>query len=425
MSTAQPAAAPRWGVLDFVERRAWGIPLPTRRLFLVLAWLTAGVLLVASLTGAWTVSRNAATIDGARDHGFLIARSTAAFRTNLAAADAIAARTLIAGGLETSESRRQYTTALLGASAALTDAALVATDDDREDIETLADGLVRYSGLVETARANARLGYPVGSAYLSQARTLANDELIPTAEQLRREGEQRVARAANDIGGLTGIVSVALLALATCGIVVASVIVAGRTRRMLHPALIVSTIAIALGTFVVIGSIARQVNALRTAATTDFADFVDVNDSAYLLSTLRTTEIAAVGARGSGAAIFNQFATGADDLRQRLEDDDRATPATRSAVGNYLDMVASVAETDAGGDNQAAIGMTLDGTSADAFEAANGAVTDELSGTADDLRRRIDRARDATVEPLIPLALGVLAALLAAAGILSRGRRYR
>jgi hypothetical protein len=425
VSTAQPAAAPRWGVLDFVERRAWGIPLPTRRLFLVLAWLTAGVLLVASLTGAWTVSRNAATIDGARDHGFLIARSTAAFRTNLAAADAIAARTLIAGGLETSESRRQYTTALLGASAALTDAALVATDDDREDIETLADGLVRYSGLVETARANARLGYPVGSAYLSQARTLANDELIPTAEQLRREGEQRVARAANDIGGLTGIVSVALLALATCGIVVASVIVAGRTRRMLHPALIVSTIAIALGTFVVIGSIARQVNALRTAATTDFADFVDVNDSAYLLSTLRTTEIAAVGARGSGAAIFNQFATGADDLRQRLEDDARATPATRSAVGNYLDMVASVAETDAGGDNQAAIGMTLDGTSADAFEAANGAVTDELSGTADDLRRRIDRARDATVEPLIPLALGVLAALLAAAGILSRGRRYR
>jgi hypothetical protein len=412
-------------VLDFVERRAWGIPLPTRRLFLVLAWLTAGVLLVASLTGAWTVSRNAATIDGARDHGFLIARSTAAFRTNLAAADAIAARTLIAGGLETSESRRQYTTALLGASAALTDAALVATDDDREDIETLADGLVSYSGLVETARANARLGYPVGAAYLSQARTLANDELIPTAEQLRREGEQRVARAANDIGGLTGIVSVALLALATCGIIVASVIVAGRTRRMLHPALIVSTIAIALGTFVVIGSIARQVNALRTAATTDFADFVDVNDTAYLLSSLRTTEIAAVGARGSGAEIFNQFATGAEDLRQRLEADDRATPATRSAVVNYLDMVASVAETDAGGDNQAAIGMTLDGPSADAFEAASGAVTDELSGTADDLRHRIDRARNATVEPLIPLALGVLAALLAAAGILARGRRYR
>jgi hypothetical protein len=283
VSTAQPAAAPRWGVLDFVERRAWGIPLPTRRLFLVMAWLTAGVLLAASLTGAWIVARNDATIDGARDHGFLIARSAAGYRTNLAAADAIAARTLIAGGLESSESRQQYTEALLGASSALTDAALVATDADRDEIETLADGLVRYSGLVETARANARLGFPVGNAYLQQARSLANGQLIPTAEQLRREGEQRVARAANDIGGVFGIVSVALLALATCVIVVASVIIAGRTRRMLHPALIVATVAIALGTFVVIGSIARQVNALRTAATTDFADFVDVNDTAYLL----------------------------------------------------------------------------------------------------------------------------------------------
>jgi hypothetical protein len=425
VSTAQPAAAPRWGLLDFVERRAWGIPLPTRRLFLVLAWFTAGVLLAAGLTGAWIEARNEATINGAQDHGFLIARNAASYRTNLAAADAIAARTLIAGGLESSDSRRAYTEALLGASSALTDAALVATDADRDAIETLADGLVRYSGLVETARANARLGYPVGNAYLQQARILANDQLIPTAEQLRREGEQRVARAANDIGGVFGIVAVALLALATCVIVVASVIVAGRTRRMLHPALIVSTVAIALATFVVIGSISRQVNALRSAATTDFADFVDVNDTAYLLSTLRTTEIAAVGARGSGAAIFEQFQSGADDLRDRLDEDERATTETRQAVAGYLDMVRTVQDTDAGGDNQQAIAMTLDGPSAQAFDAANSAVTDELDGTADDLSRRIDRARNATIAAPVPLALGVLAALLAAAGILSRGRRYR
>jgi hypothetical protein len=88
-------------------------------------------------------------------------------------------------------------------------------------------------------------------------------------------------------------------------------------------------------------------------------------------------------------------------------------------------MVASVRDTDAGGDNQEAIAMTLDGPSADAFDAANGAVTEELDGTADDLSRRIDRARNASVAPVVPLALGVLAALLAAAGILSRGRRYR
>jgi hypothetical protein len=132
-----------------------------------------------------------------------------------------------------------------------------------------------------------------------------------------------------------------------------------------------------------------------------------------------------VGARGSGAAIFSQFDDGAKDLQSQLEDDDRATGATRQAVGSYLDTVDSVRDTDAGGDSQGAIAMTLDGASSDAFDAANTAVNDELDATAQDLSRRIDRARHATVHPLIPLALGMFAALLAAAGILSRGRLYR
>ena len=64
----------------------------------------------------------------------------------------------------------------------------------------MASGLVEYAGLVETSRANTRLGYPVGSAYLNQARDLANDDLVPRAERLRRVGEQRMAQAANSVG---------------------------------------------------------------------------------------------------------------------------------------------------------------------------------------------------------------------------------
>src|SRR5262249_4064838 len=39
---APAAVAPAGTMLDRLERSAWAIPLPTRRLFILLAWLTAG-----------------------------------------------------------------------------------------------------------------------------------------------------------------------------------------------------------------------------------------------------------------------------------------------------------------------------------------------------------------------------------------------
>ena len=62
---------------------------------------------------------------------------------------------------------------------------------------------------------------------------------------------------------------------------------------------------------------------------------------------------------------------------------------------------------------------------ADAYQAANEIAAANVEREADDLADRFDAAGDADIQPLVPIALGVLAALLAAAGILARGRRYR
>lgn len=450
VSTASPAASPAGGLLDRVERAAWRVPLPTRRLFQTLALVAAAALAVSGLAAGWVAARNAATIDDAREQGLDLATAVTEYRTRLASADATAAATLIAGGLESTESRAQYDADLLEASAALTSAGLVARPEDRDDIEAMANGLVQYAGLVETSRANSRLGYPVGSAYLNQARDLVNDDLVPRADRLRRVGEQRMARAANSVGGPLSGLAVVLLLGAVAILVACALVVSGRTRRMVaHPAMAVALIAIVAALVVVTNGIVSQGRELREAATTDIDAYVDANAAASALSNLRVTEISAVAARGSGAALYEQFDTDAADLLTQLSEagNRQGVNDLYRAVESYIETVGQVEVLDTEqGDNQGAAQLALstdEGGSARAYAlASTGFVPSEDGGSDDrspvvgtaagnvavetaDLEDRFDAAADADIHPIVPVALGVVAAVLAAAGVLARGRRYR
>jgi hypothetical protein len=427
-------------VLERVEHTAWRVPLPTRRLILTLALVAAGALVASGLAAGWVAARNAETIADAREQGLDLATASSEFRTHLAAADARAAATLIAGGLEDPESRAAYDADLLAASRSLTDAGLVGTNADREDIRAMGDGLVRYAGLVETSRANSRQGFPVGSAYLNQARHLANDDLVPRAERLRRVGEQRMARAANRVGGPVGALAVFLLVVALVVLVGCATLLAGRTRRIAHPALLAATVAVIAALVVVTGSITAQSRELRQAATGDIDAYVAANEASSALSDLRVTEISAVAARGSGAALYEQFHADADALRGLLAEapgDEAGIAELDRRVGDFLAAVDQVEATDTGGDNRGAAVLaqsTEPGGSAGAYEAAAGGTADEReTGTAAgnveterlDLVDRFDAAGDADISPLVPIVLGILAAVLAAGGTLARGRRYR
>jgi hypothetical protein len=427
MATAEVgtgAAAPAGSLLGSIERRAWRIGLPTRRLFLVLAVATAAAIALSSLTSAWVVARHAGTIGDARDEGLGVARAATEFRTQLVSADAEAATTLIAGGLETPDARDRYDRAIVDAGRALTAAALVAPGDDREDIEALADGLVRYSGLVETARANSRQGFPVGAAYLSQARILANDDLVPRAERLRRSGEQRLARSANSVGGLSGFGAVAALAVGLVLLSGSAAVVAGRTRRLTHPALALAALA-GVAAFAVVGwGVWSQGRELRAAATTDVEAYVAANDNAFALSSMRIAEINAVAARGSGAPLYEEFDQGAGELTSNLEAED-GNAELLTAVEAYVGAEQQVQEADAGGDNREAADIVLTGDSATAFAEADERAADAVERAEGALADRLDAASDAEVNPLLPIALGALAAGAAAAGVLARARRYR
>ena len=434
VSIAATATGPSGGVLGRIERTAWRVPLPTRRFFQVVAAIAAVALALSGLGAGWGAARNARTIDAAREEGLELATAVTEFRTRLVAADATAAETLIAGGFEDAERRAAYDRDVLAASQALTEAALVATEADAEHVSRMAADLVEYAGLVETSRANSRLGYPLGSAYLGEARDLADESMLPRADMVRREGERRIAQATNSVGGPVTVLAVVLLVVALAVVVGCSILLAGRTRRLVQPAVLVATLLAAGALAVVVNGIRLQTRELREAAGGDIEAYVLANDVAAMLSDLRVTEISAVASRGSGGPLYEEFAERAAELRDELAaapGDAAQVDRVRAAIDAYTTaVVEEVQATDEAGDNREAANLVLSQSeqgpgSQDAYEAAVALAQENVDRASEVLVDRFDAAADANVEPAVPVVLGGLSGLLAAAGVLARGRRYR
>lgn len=92
------------------------------------------------------------------------------------------ATAFLSGGLEPFSLRDRYLADVHGAAAAIENA--TAIGGTSKDLVTLSAGLPVYTGQIETARADNRLGYPLGAAYLREATTLMNGTLLPAAERL-------------------------------------------------------------------------------------------------------------------------------------------------------------------------------------------------------------------------------------------------
>lgn len=417
-----------------LERVAWQIPLPSRNFFFALALTVSLTLAGSGVVAAYVAMQNDATISDTRESGLDLASASAEFGKRLTAYDASSITMLLPGGLDSTTTRSGYDPGLLEtgrdlagydpdlalAARSLVDAGVVATDDDHRDLQTLNDGLVRYTRLVETARTNAREGHPVDAAYLNQARTIAREDLLPVANGLRRTGEQRVAQAANDVGGPLSAAAVFLIALAMIVLLATTLVTAGRTRRLVHPALIAAALAAAAALAVVTNGVWSQSRELREAATTDIDAYVAANETAADLAGLRVTEITAVAAQGASEGVYDTFRTDAEGLTERIEDDN-----LRDALGTYIDEVQEVRELDEAGEREDAAESSLDGDSATQFGRTYATSADSVTRSAGDLEDRFDSVAGAGVEPLVPVGLGFLAAALAASGVLARGRQYR
>src|SRR5262249_4769221 len=113
-------------------------------------------------------------------------------------ADATEAVAFLSGGLEPQPLRDRYLADITQAARRLEAATAAAGNSAAGSrLATLAAGLPEYTGLVETARANNRQGFPVGAAYLAQASNLMRSTLLPAARALYSKENAQLSSAGN------------------------------------------------------------------------------------------------------------------------------------------------------------------------------------------------------------------------------------
>ncbi|MFE3600333.1 hypothetical protein, partial [Streptomyces sp. NPDC059142] len=237
---AQPPArrAAWWETTDRLRAAATTEP---GRLRIIGAALALLVVAFGAVT-AWEISdRHSAAGDVVSRSQPLSADAANIYRS-LADADTAAASGFLAGAQEPEKVQERYREDIATASGLLITAA-THTDGDSESgrqIKTLNEGLPRYTGLVERARANNRQGLPLGGAYLRYANEQMTKELLPAAEKLYAAETDRLARD-NDAARLWPFVSLALGVVALGVLVWAQRRNYRRTNRVFNHGLLAAT----------------------------------------------------------------------------------------------------------------------------------------------------------------------------------------
>ncbi len=152
---------------------------------------------------------------------------------SLSDADATAANAFLAGGLEPAAARQRYeaditqaairieaASALVGSSAArtqlpghLANQASAAGSAIGDDLATLSGQLPAYTDEVGTARADNRLGLPLGAAYLREASALLRGTLLPAASDIYTRESRLLTSASAQATGLPLLVVAVVIGL--------------------------------------------------------------------------------------------------------------------------------------------------------------------------------------------------------------------
>jgi hypothetical protein len=236
-------------------RLRWRLDLSTmpRRLRLVLAGLVLLSLAWGALAGFTAAQYQSATsaVVSAREPLSLDAQRIYLQLTD--ASDA-AATAFLSGGIEPAAARQRYLADITAAGSAIEQATAQGeggTPSAGADLAALADQLPVYSGEIETARADNRLGLPLGAAYLREASRLMRNTLLVEARDLYMAENTSLSASSAKATGLP-LVCVALAAglLVCCLLYLASRWLRGRTNRVFNPGLlaagVVAVVSLAL-----------------------------------------------------------------------------------------------------------------------------------------------------------------------------------
>jgi hypothetical protein len=250
-----------------VRRAGWrsgleGATTP-RRLGLLLALLVL-LSVVWGLLAALTANQHAAAAGDVVAVSEPLSLDAEQVYTSLSDADATAANAFLTGGLEPAAARQRYqaditqaairieaASALVGSSAARTQlpghlAHQASTTGTAvgDDLATLSGQLPVYTDEVATARANNRLGYPLGAAYLREASGLLRGTLLPAASDIYTRESAQLTSASAQATGLPLMVIAIVVGLGFGYVLYRSWRwLAGHTHRVVNYGLLVAALA--------------------------------------------------------------------------------------------------------------------------------------------------------------------------------------
>jgi hypothetical protein len=221
--------------------RATGTPGKLRLLLIGLVVLS----LAWGVVAAWVVSQRASGASDVVGTSEPLSLDGHQIYRALSDADATEASAFLAGGLEPLALRHRYLADITQAASDLESATAAAGHSPAaQNLATLSARLPTYAGEVETARAENRLGLPLGAAYLREASGLNRGTLLPAARDVSAQADRQLSAASGRATGLP--LALVLLVIA---IVVGYVLFRAQrwlfrhTHRTLNPGLLVASVA--------------------------------------------------------------------------------------------------------------------------------------------------------------------------------------
>ncbi len=403
--------------------------------------LAAGAIVVVMLlvaivgTGALRARQRATNAVGQQVEPLLVGAEI--IYSSLADADATATNTFLKAGLEPPARRQAYLDDLTAAANQLASVARQAgsSEEAAQALAVINKDLPTYSGLVESARVNNRLGLTVGSAYLREGSTLMQKAILPAVGQLYQVEAGRLDRAYQSGQSLRDVIGIVVAALLALGLLVLSQgFVAHRTNRLLNPSLLAATVAtVALLSWLVVAFLASasRLNEARTKG----SDPVQLLSSArILLSRAQADENLFLVSRGSGSAnladanaVIAELGAPPNGTGGLIERAANVAPAPGIPVSLYAAYLKA---------HQGVIDAATKGLFAQAVTSATGTDPGDVLPAADQLNRAISKPLDqaqkvfqskaaAARRDLSLLGFGVIALAAIAAGLAVAGLEHR
>jgi hypothetical protein len=401
---------------------------PTR-LWIILTSVVV-VLLLFSVSSAVTLAQRAATATRTTDQVAALVDNVQELYNALADADATSATAVLDGSAPPARFATAFNADVAQAvnSMAQADRNLTGDPADSTALTELAQQLPVYTGLIGTADADSRLGYPLGAAYLREASNLMRATMLPEVTGVLAREQAAEEGGLTTVGGppwwVLGFLAVAILTVGYAWRQLARI-----TRRRINAGLGVGGL---LGVALLAWTLTATVGAAGSAAGAR-TDFQRMNATLHLRSDLALAEsdqaLALISnGEDNGAAARQETA----QLRLIV-----AATTPRSTEGRLAAAVtkdaAHVQQLTASGDYTGAVAATVGtGTQAGAGDVVRdlNSLDQALAADAAAQHSTYDAAAAAVVHAFgaglwIALALGLLAALAAALGVNRRLAEYR